>query len=99
MSVIGGALPSRLANTSGPHVVTFTGTRCISAGRNELPAFHARSALERAVEALVLRPLREWLFITERPARVLAGEAPRHCGAEAVREALGLALAAVGFGF
>ena len=47
---------------------------------------------------LVLRPLREWLFITKRPARVLAGEAPRYRGEEAVREALGLTLEAVGFG-
>ena len=38
-------------------------------------------------------------FITELPARVLAGEAPRHRGAEAVREALGLTREAVGFGF
>ena len=38
-------------------------------------------------------------FITERPARVLAGEAPRHRGAEAVREALGLTREAVGSGF
>ncbi len=37
--------------------------------------------------------------MTERPTRVLSGEAPRHRGEEAGREALGLALKAVGFGF
>ncbi len=37
--------------------------------------------------------------MTERPARVMAGEAPRHRGEEAVREALGLTREAVGFEF
>ena len=34
---------------------------------------------------LVLRPLKEWLCVTERSAGVVAGEPPRYGGAETVR--------------